>query len=373
MDTGTKTILITGANGFIGKNLLVTLQERLNLKILTFCRNDSIDKLCSLVEVADFIFHLAGENRPVSPEMFDTVNRGLTEDLSRILKNLNKTTPVIFTSSSQVALGNDYGTSKLAAENVLRNLSKSNGNPIIIFRLPGVFGKWCKPNYNSVVATFCHNVAHGLPIEVNDPNKILDLVYIDDVISSFVAQIDDVDPGVKLDNEIPQYHLSVGDLANKIKAFELSRSSLITERVGVGLMRALYSTYLSYLPTDKFSYTVESHGDERGVFVEMLKTIDSGQFSFFTAHPGVTRGGHYHHSKTEKFMVIKGQAKFCFRHIITNEEHTINTSEKSFCIVETAPGWSHDITNVGDDELVALIWANEIFKAEHPDTISYKV
>ena len=172
MDAGTKTILITGANGFIGKNLSVTLKERLDLKILTFGRNDSIDKLCSLVKVADFIFHLAGENRPESPDMFDVVNRGLTEDLSRILKNLNMVTPVLFTSSSQVALENPYGSSKLAAEDLLKDLSRTNGNPIIIYRLPGVFGKWCRPNYNSVVATFCHNVAHGLPIEVNDSDKI---------------------------------------------------------------------------------------------------------------------------------------------------------------------------------------------------------
>ena len=373
MDTGTKTILITGANGFIGKNLSVTLQERLNLKILTFCRNDSIDKLCSLVEVADFIFHLAGENRPDSPDMFDAVNRGLTEDLSRILKNLNKATPVMFTSSSQIALGNDYGTSKLAAENVLRSLSKSNGNPIVIFRLPGVFGKWCKPNYNSVVATFCHNVAHGLPIEVNDPNKILDLVYIDDVISSFVAQIDDVVPGVKLENEIPQYHLSVGDLANKIKAFELSRSSLILEQVGVGLMRALYSTYVSYLPTDKFSYTVESHGDERGVFVEMLKTSHSGQFSYFTAHPGITRGGHFHHTKTEKFLVIKGKAHFKFKNIISKESYELISSGARPQVVETVPGWSHDITNIGDDEMIVMLWANEIYNHDFPDTITHEV
>lgn len=373
MRTEIKTVLITGANGFIGKNLSVTLKEKLSIKVLTFNRDDSIEKLSSLVNGADFIFHLAGENRPDSPTMFDVVNRGLTEELSNILLNLNKSIPIILTSSSQAVLGNPYGASKLAAEDVLRKLSKSNRNPIIIYRLPGVFGKWCKPNYNSVVATFCHNVAHGLPIEVNNPNITLDLVYIDDVINSFILQMEDNHFGVKLESVTPQYHISVGDLASKINAFELSRSSLISERVGMGLMRALYSTYVSYLPADKFSYGVEYHEDARGIFVEMLKTRDSGQFSFFTALPGVTRGGHYHHTKTEKFMVIKGQAKFCFRHILTDEEHILYTSEESFRIVETAPGWSHSVTNVGNDDLVALIWANEIFSKQHPDTVSYKV
>lgn len=373
MKTKIKTILITGANGFIGKNLLVTLREKFNIKVLTFNRNDSIEKLCLLVKDADFIFHLAGENRPDSPAMFDVVNRGLTEELSNILINSNKSIPVILTSSSHAVLENPYGKSKLAAEDILRKLSKRNRNPIIIYRLPGVFGKWSKPNYNSVVATFCYNVANGLPIEVNDPNKTLDLVYIDDVIDSFISQMEDNNSGVKFENVVPQYNVSVGDLAGKINAFELSRSSLISERVGTGLMRALYSTYVSYLPVEKFSYGVEHHEDNRGRFVEMLKTRDSGQFSFFTAHPGVTRGGHYHHTKTEKFMVIKGQAKFCFRHILTDEEYTIHTSEESFRIVETAPGWSHSVTNVGNGDLVALIWANEIFSNENPDTVSYKV
>jgi UDP-2-acetamido-2,6-beta-L-arabino-hexul-4-ose reductase len=243
------------------------------------------------------------------------------------------------------------------------------GNSLSIYRLPGVFGKWCRPNYNSVVATFCHNIANGLPVNVRDSAIQLELVYIDDVVSAMIDCIfHEHETGVNFKAVAQQYQISLGDLKSKIEAFRNSRTSLVTENVGTGFTRALYSTYVSYLSKEQFSYSIPSHGDERGVFVEMLKTLDSGQFSFFTAHPGITRGGHYHHSKTEKFLVIKGCALFKFRHVVSDEIYEIKISGDVPRVVETVPGWTHDITNIGKDDVVVMLWANENFDHESPDT-----
>jgi UDP-2-acetamido-2,6-beta-L-arabino-hexul-4-ose reductase len=252
-------------------------------------------------------------------------------------------------------------------------LAEQTDNPVVIYRLPGVFGKWCRPNYNSVVATFCHNIANDLPIQINDPSTTLELVYVDDVVSEFIRMLGSMPAGLTRGKVSPIYGTTLGDLANQIEAFKYCRESLVSERVGFGLIRALYATYVSYLPTSKFIYDLPKYGDERGIFVEMLKTQDSGQFSFFTAHTGVTRGGHYHHTKTEKFLVIKGTAHFRFRHVATNECYEIYTSGDKMQVVETVPGWTHDITNVGPEEMIVMLWANEIFDRARPDTISAKV
>jgi UDP-2-acetamido-2,6-beta-L-arabino-hexul-4-ose reductase len=273
----------------------------------------------------------------------------------------------------QATLDNAYGKSKLDAEAIVKRLEIDAGSPVYIYRLPGVFGKWCKPNYNSVVATFCHNISHNLPVQVNDPSFELNLVYIDDVVEEFVRIIQGRQDNKKELSIQPEYKIKLGDLATQIELFRESRDSLISERVGDGLVRKLHSTYVSYLLPEQFSYSIPSYGDERGMFAEMLKTKDSGQFSFFTAKPGVTRGGHYHHSKTEKFLVIQGEAKFGFRHIVSNETHEVVTSGNKLKIVETVPGWSHDITNIGTGEMVVMLWANEIFDPDNPDTIAYKV
>ena len=247
--------------------------------------------------------------------------------------------------------------------------SEKTGVPVYIFRLPHVFGKWCRPSYNSVVATFCYNIAHNLPIRVDDPSDPLNLVYIDDLVVTFAQIMEGKEVCKSYCEAQPSYPLTVGELADQIRAFRASRGgTLISERGGDGLTRALYATYVSYLPPKDFAYEVPKYADPRGVFVEMLKTRDSGQFSFFTAHTGVTRGGHYHHSKTEKFMVVKGSARFRFRHTLTQELHEVLTSDDKPEIVETIPGWSHDITNVGDDEMIVMIWANEIFDRDRPDT-----
>ena len=254
---------------------------------------------------------------------------------------------------------------------MLQAFTARTGAVAHLFRLPNVFGKWCRPNYNSAVATFCHNIARGLPIQINDPAAPVTLVYVDDVVERFIELMDGADAAVDAEGfatVTPQYTTTVGELARLIETFRASRDTLVTERVGTGLVRALYSTYVSYLPPELFAYTVPMHGDARGVFVEMLKTPDCGQFSFFTAHPGITRGGHYHHTKTEKFLVIKGEARFKFRHMQTGETHELVTSGAKAEIVETVPGWTHDITNIGSDEMVVMLWANEVFDRAKPDT-----
>ena len=366
-------VLITGANGFVGQNLVAHLNERADVEVLRFTRENTQEDLPGLVAQADFIFHLAGVNRPQDPKEFQTGNTDLTQALGDALKACERQVPVVYTSSSQAELDNPYGISKRGAEQVLLDLANSHAVPVHVFRLPNVFGKWARPNYNSAVATFCHNIARDLPIQVNDPNARITLVYIDDVVRHFIALMDGKLNGASIVSVEPQYSISVGELAEQLYAFRDSRKTLITEPVGTGLVRALYSTYLSYLPPERFTYEVPKYGDSRGVFVEMLKTKDSGQFSFFTAHPGITRGGHYHHSKTEKFLVIKGQACFRFRHIVSGEFYELFTTGEQPEIVETVPGWTHDITNVGYDEMVVMLWANEIFDREHPDTYALLV
>jgi UDP-2-acetamido-2,6-beta-L-arabino-hexul-4-ose reductase len=364
-------VLVTGAEGFIGKNLVIRLGELSSFDVIKSVRSDSEDILRSQLANADAVIHLAGENRPKDSNDFKVGNAQLTDRICELLTELELKIPILFSSSTQATENNDYGMSKKLAETSIENYSQLSGCSAAIYRLPGVFGKWCKPNYNSVVATFCYNIAHGLAIRVDNPDYLIKLVYIDDVIDSFIEWLHGPFPSGLARNTInPEYEIHLGELAKQIEEFPNSRKSLVLERVGTGFLRALYSTYVSYLPTDKFEYTIPCHGDERGVFVEMLKTKDSGQFSFFTAHPGITRGGHYHHTKTEKFLVIKGTAKFRFRHILTDEVFSVNTSGKTPTIVETIPGWSHDITNNGDDELIAMLWANEIFDHDKPDTIA---
>lgn len=363
-------VLITGADGFVGKNLIAFLSEHKSFEIIKFTKDNNEKDLLNILPTIEFIFHLAGVNRPKNEIEFKEGNTDFTKKLCDTLFTLKKAIPILYSSSIQAELSNAYGKSKYDAEQILIDYSKKLHVNTYIFRLPNVFGKWAKPNYNSAVATFCYNISQGLPIQVNDPNAKLNLVYIDDVIFNFYKvltnQISDA-PYVSIK---PIYQTTVGFVASQINHFNSSRQSLITEKVGEGLVRALYSTYVSYLTPKQFSYKLVKHTDARGVFVEFLKTKDSGQFSFFTAHPGVTRGGHYHHSKTEKFLVIKGKAKYGFRQIITNEYHEIFSSSENPEVVETIPGWAHDITNIGDDEMVVMLWANEIFDKEQPDTFA---
>jgi UDP-2-acetamido-2,6-beta-L-arabino-hexul-4-ose reductase len=367
-------VLVTGANGFIGKNLMVHLSERTGIEIATFLRSDSLQALGDKVAAADFIFHLAGINRPQADSEFAKGNAELTRALCEAVRSSGRKIPIIYTSSTQAERGNLYGVSKHQAEDALRQLTDGTGSPTYIYRLPNVFGKWCRPNYNSAVATFCHNIAHGLPIQINDADALIELVHVDDVIVDFL-RIMETRPSASKDYEKPEpvYRITVGELAQRLQTFKDSRATLMTEAVGTGLTRALYATFISYFAPEQFSYSLTKHEDPRGVFVEMLKTHDSGQFSYFTAHPGVTRGGHYHHTKTEKFLVIKGEARFRFRHIDTNETYEYCTTATVPEVVETIPGWSHDITNIGKDEMIVMLWANEVFDRQKPDTITFKV
>lgn len=368
-------LLITGANGFVGRNLRLHLAERSDVNVVCMTRDDPLESLDEKLSAVDCVIHLAGVNRPEDPAEFEAGNHRLTAALADALRRRvaagHAPVPLAFTSSIQAALDNPYGASKRAAEQVLLEAQRDGAIIAHIFRLPNVFGKWCRPNYNSAVGTFCHNIARDLPITINDPAAALRLVYIDDVVAALVAVADGAVPATGADGfavASPEYHSTVGKVADMLRAFRASRKTLVTEAVGRGLARALYATYVSYLPCEGFAYEVPMHGDPRGVFVEMLKTHDSGQFSYFTAHPGITRGGHYHHSKTEKFLVIKGRARFCFRQMMSGEEYALNTSGDRAEIVETVPGWTHDITNIGDDEMVVMLWANEIFDRENPDT-----
>ncbi len=377
MALSTRCILVTGANGFIGKNLVVRMNELSNVSVITFVRGDDAARLPQLVSQADAVVHLAGENRPANEAAFMNVNCGLTTALCNAIQqeavSKRRHVPLVLASSTQAERDNPYGRSKLTAEEAVHEFAKETGNPCVIFRLPGVFGKWCKPNYNSVVATFCHNISRDLPIQINDPAASLQLVYVDDVVSALLAALDAPASGCVPAKVEPEYTTSLGDLANQIRAFGDFRSTLMTERVGTGFLRALYATYVSYLPNNKFSYQVTQHADLRGVFVEMLKTPDSGQFSYFTAHPGMTRGGHYHNTKTEKFLVIKGEALFRFRHMLTDELVEVRTSGDKPEVVDTIPGWAHDITNLGSEEMIVMLWANENFDRERPDTVASNV
>ncbi len=370
-------VLITGAHGFVGRNLGVRLAERAGWQSLPIGRNDGHDALVRACEQADAIIHLAGANRPVDPAEFLVGNRDTTLRLCSVLGDLaartGKHPPVIYASSIQAALDNPYGSSKRAAEDALRKLAVQHGNHVHVFRLPNVFGKWCRPFYNSAIATFCHQIARDLPIEVHDPAAPIHLVHVDDVIDRFLALLEGALPQLDaqgFETVGPVYSTTVGDVADTLKTFRESRNTGVIDTVGHGLGRALYATYVSYLPPQAFDYPLVCHEDPRGVFVEMLKTRDSGQFSYFTAHPGVTRGGHYHHAKTEKFLVIQGQARFRFRHVLTNETHEIHTTSQLPRVVESIPGWTHDITNTGNSLMVVMLWANEIFDRRHPDTIT---
>lgn len=370
-------VLITGANGFIGKNLLVHMKELINIKIYILLRNDNDSNLTNLISKTDVVIHLAGENRPKELEDFKKVNVDLTDKICNSIRKefakTNRKIKFILASSAQAEQNNEYGISKLLAEQSVQSLSNDLDIPVTIFRFPGVFGKWCKPNYNSVVATFCDNIVKNLPTKIRDPDFVISLVYIDDVVNKILEVILSKHKGVNKASVKPEYKITLGNLAKQIKAFKTSRINLTTELVGNGLTRGLYATYLSYLPKINFSYKVSTHKDERGIFVEMLKTNNSGQFSFFSAHPGITRGEHYHHTKSEKFLVIKGDALFRFRHIITNEIVQFRTNGETPEIVDTIPGWAHNVTNIGKSDLFVLLWANENFDRTKPDTIASKV
>jgi len=360
-------IAITGIEGFIGRNLAIRLGELPSVQVAGVTRADFPGDLSGV----DGVVHLAGVNRPNDVAEFRSGNEGTTEALCRALVAAGSRAPIIYASSIRAAEDTAYGRSKAGAERILFQHAQRTGAPLWVFRLPSVFGKWCRPNYNSVVATFCHQQMTGQQLSIHDPAAELRLVYIDDVVEAFIHLLLAPPRESGFHEVAPVYRSTVGEIARLIRAIADRRNTIVP--VGTGLARALYATFLSYLPADRFSYPLSKSEDARGMFAEVLRTESTGQFSVLTAHPGVTRGGHYHHTKTEKFVVVHGEARFRFRNILTNETYEIRASGRSPQVVETVPGWSHDVTNVGSDLLVCWLWANELFDADRPDTIICKV
>lgn len=372
-------VVITGAKGFIGRNLFQRLQETKDVEIALFHRGHTKEDLERLLRDADLVFHLAGVNRPKDAAEFESGNRDLTrmvcQSIGREVQATARPISVIMASSVHAEFDTDYGVSKRAAEAEARAAAAS-GFPLHIYRLPNVFGKWAKPQYNSVVATFCQRIARGLPINIHDPDAQLTLAYVDDVIESFMGFLVGATPPMDESGFAtvqPLFKMTVGQIADEIARIHENRRSRHSGKVGTGLERALYATYMSYLPVEECSYPLERHEDHRGAFVEMLRTPESGQFSFFTAGPGITRGGHYHHSKVEKFLVVKGSAHFRFRQVQSGETYHKTVHAHQSEVIETIPGWAHDITNAGTDELIVLLWASEIFDPQRPDTYQYSL
>ena len=366
-------ILITGAGGFVGKNLVATLRTAGYTDLMLFEKDDTPETLTDYCRRAAFVVHLAGINRPTDPSEFYTGNAGLTDTLLTDLETAGNTAPVLVTSSTQAELDNDYGKSKRQAEEAIFAHRRRTGAAVYVFRMPGVFGKWCRPNYNSVVATFCHNVAHGLPIQVRDPAFSLPLVYIDDVVACILAAFDGQ---VMMDRSAtpichmhPIHEVTLGRLAELIQGFAAGRTSLAVPDLAPGSFeKKLYSTYLSYLPSDQFSYPLEMHTDNRGSFTEFLRSPERGQVSINISHPGIVKGNHWHHTKNEKFLVVKGEGVIRFRNIFSREVIEYHVSGDKLEVVDIPCGYTHNIENVGTEDMVTVMWANEAFDPDHPDT-----
>lgn len=369
-------VLVTGANGFIAMNLISNLINFDSIEIYKYTKDDSLETLEKYIKEVDFIYHLAGVNRTENTSEFYNVNFDLTRFIVDILEHNNLKTPILFSSSIQAVLDNDYGKSKLQAENLILEYSKNNDIDVFIYRLPNVFGKWSKPNYNSVISTWCYNITHDLDMRIDDENKELSLVYIDDVVNMFLQSFLNKNIYKSKDcyYNIPIVYIKkLGEIAKLLQKFQKNRTTLLIPPVGTSFERALYATYLSYLEIDNFSYEIPSHNDNRGSFYEILKTLDSGQFSVSTTKPGITRGNHYHNTKNEKFLVVKGKALIKFRHIVTGEKISYEVSDKKLEIVEMIPGYTHNITNIGNETMILLIWANEVFDNNNPDTFYLEV
>ncbi|HBY93754.1 MAG TPA: capsular biosynthesis protein [Chloroflexi bacterium] len=367
-------ILVTGSNGFIGKNLVAWLERDASHRVLRFERGNTWQELEQVLEAADFVFHLAGVNRPQSEEEFRGGNVGLTVGICDRLLTLGRPVPLVLASSSQAILDNPYGISKRQAEEVVSQYAQRSGAHVAIYRLKNVFGKWCRPNYNSAVATFCHNIARDLPITISDPNRKLDLIYVDDVVQHFLQELQSPEPGGVYCREVePAYQITLGRLVELIRSFRQMRQTLMVPDLGEPFVRKLYGTYLAYLPPDNFAYGLDQKCDPRGSLAEFIKTPSSGQIFVSRTAPGVTRGNHYHHTKTEKFLVLEGEAVIRFRHLRNDEVIEYHVRGEEFRVVDIPPGYTHSIENVGGRELVTLFWASEVFDPDRPDTYGMAV
>jgi len=357
-------ILITGSEGFIAKNLISHLETYPDIEVIKYNRKNKIEDLYSAIDSSEIIFHLAGTNRSIKDSDFEKDNINLTENIVKILESSTDPKKLIFSSSTQAEQKTIYGRSKFKAEKVLNQLGYKKNITLITLRLTNVFGKWSKPNYNTVIATLCYNIMNDIPIEIHEPDRLLSLIYIDDLIENFLQHIN-LPLKAKGKTRIQEYNIRLDSLASLIKSF---KEDQVLNEVGKDLTRAIYSTYISFKQPKDFVSKPTIHIDNRGQFSEIIKTSSSGQVSFFTTKPGITRGGHYHHTKSEKFLVVQGEAVFKFRHIVTDEEFSISVNSEDPTLVETIPGWAHDITNTGKLENIVLLWANELFDPIKPDT-----
>lgn len=363
-----KRVVITGGRGFLGRNLAAHLRACKDCEVMIIGREHSAEDFRQALLRADIIFHLAGINRPHEPAEFDTGNTGLTLQMCDILSKHNRNPMVIFSSSIQAELANAYGISKAKAENALRQYSERTGAAVIIYRLKNLFGKWCRPNYNSVTATFCHNIANDLPIVVSDPDREVELSYVDDVVAAFLKDVASGRDGCSFGSELPSYRIRLGELAGRIQAFHEMRTAITLSDFSDWFNRALYATYLSYVPPQSRLSTLSIRSDERGSLAEFVKQKSMGQIFVSRTKPGVTRGNHYHHTKAEKFFVVGGKGLIRMRGIESSSVQEYAVSGESYRVVDIPPGFTHSIENIGDDEMITLFWSSEIFDANHPDT-----
>nr|WP_309098430.1 capsular polysaccharide biosynthesis protein CapF [Fredinandcohnia onubensis] len=367
-------ILVTGAKGFLGKNLIAELRNKGYNDIFEFTRESDPSLLETYTKECNFVFHLAGVNRPQDENEFMEGNFGFTSQLLELLKKNDNKAPVLITSSIQAEKDNPYGKSKKAGEDLLFNYYKENDVKVYVYRLPNLFGKWSKPNYNTVVATYCHNIARGLDIQINNLDAELNLCYIDDVLEEFLRALEG-NPTLQ-DNYcvVPVTHsIKLGELADLIKSFKDSRINLSIPNMEEALTKKLYSTYLSFLPEDQFSYDLKMHCDYRGSFTEFMRTPERGQVSVNVSKPGITKGNHWHHTKNEKFIVVSGEGLIRFRKINSEEIIEYRVSGEKLQVVDIPTGYTHSIVNVGESDLVTVMWANECFDPEKPDTYFLEV
>lgn len=378
-------ILVTGAEGFIGKNLCTSLnniKKEKNAKhpdlgideVFEYDMSSTFEELNAWCSECDFVFHLAGVNRPQNQSEFMEGNFGFTSTLLDLLKQNQNPCPIMLSSSIQAALSNPYGESKKAGENMLFQYGKETGAKVLIYRFPNVFGKWCRPNYNSAIATFCHNIARDIPITVNDPTVMMSLVYIDDLVEELIRALKGQESREKEYCIVPVMHLiPLGEIVRLIKSFKNSRIERAIPDMSDALTKKLYSTYLSYLPTDQFRYELKMNTDHRGSFTEFMKTIDRGQVSVNISKPGIVKGNHWHHSKNEKFLVVSGKGVIRFRQINSNEVIEYYVSGEKLEVIDIPTGYTHNIENLGESDMVTIMWANEPFDPNHPDTYFMEV
>ena len=367
-------VLVTGAQGFVGKNLVTELKTKEKLEIFEYDIDTNPELLDDYCQQAEFVFHLAGVNRPKENSEFMEGNFGFTSTLLETLKKFKNICPVMISSSIQATLENDYGQSKKAGEDLLFDYAKETGAKVLIYRFPNVFGKWCRSNYNSAVATFCYNVAHNLPITVNDPSVKMQLIYIDDVVEELINALANKETKNGDFCEVPIVHqVTLGEIVELIYSFKESRKNLSVPNLSDEFSKKLYSTYLSYLPEDNFSYDLKMNVDNRGSFTEFIRTPDRGQVSVNISKPGITKGNHWHHTKNEKFLVVNGKGVIRFRKLDSDKVIEYFVSSEKLEVVDIPVGYTHNIENLGKVDMVTIMWVNEPFNPDKPDTYFLEV